>query len=464
MESAIAGRASVEIVRGSVSTGPPADAPVACSTPSRIPMRRAHRAAPALLLLLTGASCHDDGPCAKPSEVCDVAHARAMVADDSVPVWPTTEAGKPVILYVDRSQSMRGFLDPAYRTRIATDYRAVLDGFDARLRPAQVFGFGNEVRAAEGSGLGLLGNKDFYSDGNTELEEIFPRIEADSTLGSTHVIIGDGRRGDPNAADGQFIAMRAQAERWIAAGGTFIVASSAAPFQPVANDPAGCRASGEASEQTCPLYAFAFVAPGDEGQVAAALAAVFQNLYVTPLPALPERAVGWSAQRSAQITFRSGWTAARDSTPIARVRGSAATNVPLRATLALRDTTSPLGRAALLAIRGRRLVPAVAVRTLVANPAASPWKPSPAKSALMRQADDPFTYEFISRGPSKGIPRYLYRLELHPAGEPSWLDAFDAESAGDALRTYGLGRLFEGFEARDPLATPPVIRSFVVVN
>jgi hypothetical protein len=82
----------------------------------------------------------------------------------------------------------------------------------------------------------------------------------------------------------------------------------------------------------------------------------------------------------------------------------------------------------------------------------------------MRPADDPFTYEFFSRGADAGVPRYLYRLELHPAGEPSWLEAFDAENASDALRTYGLGRLFESFRARDPGTAPPVIRSFVVVN
>jgi hypothetical protein len=198
--------------------------------------------------------------------------------------------------------------------------------------------------------------------------------------------------------------------------------------------------------------------------VAAALAAVFQNLYVTPLPALPERGVGWSAQKAAQITFRQEWAAAPDGTPIARVRGSAATNVPLRASLALRDTTTPLGRAALLAIRGRRLVPALTVRTLVANPDASPWRPSPARGALMRTAGDPFTHEFFSLGPGDDVPRYLYRLELHPTGEPSWLDAFDAASASDALRTFGLGRLFEGFRARDPATMPPVIQSFVVVN
>ncbi|WP_420128166.1 hypothetical protein [Longimicrobium sp.] len=383
--------------------------------------------------------------------------------DDSVPVWPTTEAGKPVILYVDRSQSMRGFLDSAYRARVATDYRSVLDGFDARLRPAQVFGYGNEVRA-EGSGLGTLGDKDFYSDGNTQLEEIFPRLQADSTLGSTHVIIGDGRRGDPDAANRQFVSMRTQAERWIAAGGTFIVAASAAPFQPVKNDPAGCRASGEAAEQTCPLYAFAFVAPGDQGRVAAALAAVFQNLYVTPLPAVGETDVRLSSPGTEHITLEPAWATAPDGTPIVRVRGRVATNIPIRASLALRDTVSPLGRATLLVIRGRRLVPAIDVRMLVSDPAASPWRPSPATGALMRATSDPFTYEFSSFGEGEGVPRYVYRLELHPGGEPSWLKAFDAESANDALRTYGLGSLFESFQARDPFTAPPIIRAFIVAN
>lgn len=430
-------------------------------------MRRVTWAAFPLLLLIT--ACGDRSanppPCEEGSEGCDIQRAQGMVRDDSVPVWPTAEAGKPVILYVDRSQSMRGFLDPEYPTRVRTDYRSVLDGFDARLRPSQVFGFGNEVRAAEGGGLGILGNKEFYSDGNTELEDVFPRIQADSALGATHVIMGDGRRGDPNAANGQFVAMRAHAERWIEAGGTFIVASSAAPFRPVENDPAGCRASGEAGDQTCPLYAFAFVAPGDQGRVAAALAAVFQNLYVTPLPAVPETDVRMSSPGTAQITMEPAWAKAPDGTPIVRVRGKTATNAPMRASLALRDTASPLGRAALLAIRGRRLVPAIAVRTLASDTAASSWRPSPATGALVRPvAEDPFTYEFLSRGTDAGVPRYLYRLELHPAGEPSWLEAFDAESASDALRTYGLGRLFESFRARDPAAAPAVIRSFVVVN
>jgi hypothetical protein len=411
----------------------------------------------AALLLLAAAEC----PPKTGGEPADLRHAKAMATGDSLAVWPEADAGRPVVLYVDRSQSMRGFLDPAYPGRVATDYRSVIDGFDARLKPSQVYGFGNEV-AATGQGLGVLGNKEFYGDANTEIEEVFPLISGDSAAASTHVIIGDGRRGNPDAANGQFVRMRALAEQWIDGGGSFIVASSAAPFRPVANDPAGCRASGDADQQTCPLYAFAFVAPGDQGRVAPALASVFQNLYVTPLPAVPGSGVAMTSRGSAEINLEPGWESTVDGTPIVRVRGKTATNTPLRASLVLDDTTSPRGRAMLASLRGRRLVPALAVRTLADNPAASPWRASPARGGLMRPTADPFAYEFISRG-SDG-PRYLYRLQLHPAGEPSWLEAFDAASAGDALRTYGLSRLFESFRGLDPRATPPVLRAYVVVN
>ena len=90
------------------------------------------------------------------------------------------------------------------------------------------------------------------------------------------------------------------------------------------------------------------------------------------------------------------------------------------------------------------------------------WRPSSASGALMRPGRDAFSYHFVSRG--AGVARSLYRLQLHPAGAPSWLDAFDAESAADARRTYGLGRLFESFRAADPLAAPAVVRAYAVVN
>ncbi|HYW14065.1 MAG TPA: hypothetical protein VE871_19020 [Longimicrobium sp.] len=418
-------------------------------------------ALPLIVLLAACEACDRPGG----GEVGDLQNAAALADGDPLKVWPAQDANKPVVLYVDRSQSMKGFLDPEYPTRVPTDYRAVLSGFEARLKPAQVFGFGNGVREEKQGGLGVLGNARFYSDGNTEMEAVLQLVEMDSALGSTHVIIGDGRRTDPNAANEQFGQMRNEAERWTAAGGTFLVAASHAPFKPVKGDASGCRGSASdaaADRETCPLYAFAFVAPGDQGRVTAALAATFENLYVTPLPAILDTGVRLAATSRQDITLEPEWETSARGAPIARVRGSVATNQPLRAQIIVADTTSPLGRGALAALRGRQLVPQVSARQLMDNPAASSWQASTGTGALLRLTDDPFAVDFITRGAD--AQRILYRLELRPAGEPAWLDAYDAERAGDTQRTYGLGHLFEGFSARDTRSTPPVLRLYVVVS
>ncbi|HST58024.1 MAG TPA: hypothetical protein VLK84_05040, partial [Longimicrobium sp.] len=350
------------------------------------------------------AACERDGdnrPQPPGGEVGDLQNAAALADGDPLKVWPAQDANRPVVLYVDRSQSMKGFLDPAYPTRVPTDYRTVLSGFEARLRPARVFGFGNAVREERQGGLGMLSNAAFYSDGNTEMEAVLRLVEEDSSLGSTHVIIGDGRRTDPIAAIEQFGQMRNAAERWTAAGGTFIVAASHAPFQPVKNDASGCRGSAseaEADRETCPLYAFAFVAPGDEGRVTAALAATFEKLYVTPLPAIPETGVGLARVHRQEISLTPVWAKNGRAAPIARVRGTIVTRDPLRARIVVTDTISPRGRGAWAALRGRRLEPQVSVRTLADNPAAAPWKASDGKSGLLRLTDDPLAVDFHSYG------------------------------------------------------------------
>lgn len=422
----------------------------------------------ALPLIVLLAACPDkNGDSRSPGgEVGDLQNAAALAEGDPLKVWPAQDANRPVLLYVDRSQSMKGFLDPEYPTRVPTDYRSVLDGFEARLRPKQLFGFGDGVREQKRGGLGVLGSAGFYSDGNTEMEAVLRQVEMDSSRGSTHVIIGDGRRTDPTVADGQFIDMREVAERWTAGGGSFIVAASHAPFKPVKNDSSGCRGSAaeaEAGRETCPLYAFAFVAPGDQGRVTAALAATFADLFVTPLPAIPETGVRLAGTSRQDIALEPTWETHPQGAPIARVRGPAATNHPLRARIVVGDTTSPLGRGALAALRGRPLVPQVAARALTGDPAASPWQSSTGQGALLRPVkDDPLAIDFFTRGAK--APRVLYRLELRPAGAPAWLDAYDAERAGDTQRTYGLGRLFEVFRGQNPQSAPPALRLYVVVS
>lgn len=416
----------------------------------------------ALSMLLLGAAC--DKPQISQKQHMD--WAAALADGDSLAVWPARDANRPVVLYVDRSQSMRGFLDTAYFARTRTDYRSVLDGFVARVHPARLFGFGSAVEAASG-GLRVLGDKDFYTDGNTQMEDVFPLIAGDTALASSHVIIGDGRRTDPDVAIGQYVEMRELAEAWIDRGGTLVVATSDAPFEPVREDPSGCRAGASTGRKACPLYAFAFVAPGDQGRMTEALAANFEHLFVTPLPALPDTirlSPAAPAGGSPGLSLTSAWTrAAAGGTRIARVRGTAVnTSQPLRAEVVMIDTVSERMRAMGQALGGTGLVSSLAVRRLDENPAAAPWGASTGAGTLLRPTDDALAFEFFSHGPS--ADPLLYRIELHATGKPAWLGDFDAEQASDARRTFGLGRLFTGFGARDALRTPPVARLYVVVN
>jgi hypothetical protein len=180
--------------------------------------------------------------------------AACLAVDEPLVTWPEEARDAPVILYVDRSGSMRGFLDPGYPAR--TDYRSVIDRLIVALRPQQAFGFGSSVQPI-GTSLGTLGNREFYSDNNTLLEQVLDRIATDTEASATHLIIGDGRRTNPNSANEQYVQMRRLAREWIEQGGTFLVAASRAPFEPVLGDPAGCRAPAGSGSPTCPLYAFA---------------------------------------------------------------------------------------------------------------------------------------------------------------------------------------------------------------
>jgi hypothetical protein len=369
---------------------------------------------------------------------------------------------------------MRGFLDPQYPTRVRTDYRSVIDGLVVGLQPQAAFGFGSRITSVAPS-LGTLGDRSIYSDNNTELESALDSIALDTRMTATHVIVGDGRRSNPNSANEQYVRIRSLADRWIQGGGTFMAAASLAPFHPVPEDPSGCRRAGsdatasddhdggDADRERCPLYAFAFVAPGEQTRIAAVLGDRFQHLFVWPLPAIPANGLTATADGApSDVQFERAWSRAADGTPILRTRGPQFSNTPLRVRLVPRDTTTPAGIAANAALEGQGLRTGVAVKPL--DGSGREWTPTGAHGALVRPvANAPLTFEALTHGADQ--PRYLYRLELYPTGVPGWLDAFDAENAGDALRTYGLGRLFELFRekgARPDVA--PAARAYVVAN
>ena len=431
------------------------------------------------------------GGSAEPAVVCqrtaegeagDLSLARCLATPELVPADASGDG--PLVVYFDRSGSMRGFLDPHYPTRIPTDYRSVIDRLVVGLRPTRGFSFGAALRTADPT-LATLGNREFYTDRDTQTEQVLAEIGRDTASRETHIIVTDGRRGSPTAADAQFVRMREHATRWVARGGSFVVATSLAPFQTVATDPSGCHRSTTAAAgepQTCPLYLFGFVAAGDERRITTALASVFEHLFVWPAPTIPAGTLTLVPEdpdrRDLRIERR--WASAPNGTPIMRVRGDSATNRTLTATIALRDTSSADARAyaALLRDQGTRIE--LYSRGFTAAAAAQPWRPVEARGALVRASDASAAgvagesqparqaIDLVTRG-ARG-PVTMFRVDLVPTGAPLWLEEFAAKDAGDVVRTYGLGRLFEGFRAQasgsaGPDERPrPLARFFIVAS
>jgi hypothetical protein len=111
--------------------------------------------------------------------------------------------------------------------------------------------------------------------------------------------------------------------------------------------------------------------------------------------------------------------------------------------------------------------------------AAAPWYSSEARGSLIHATDDPSagvpatpnwrrTVDIVSRGPR--APMSIFLIDIVPTGSPLWLDEFSAEDAGDVVRTYGLGRLFENFRAdalrtiQGPGLPPNLGRIFIVAS
>jgi hypothetical protein len=413
-------------------------------------------------------------------EAGDLALARCLASDELFPL-PSTK--RPVVVYFDRSASMRGFLDPKYPTRVPTDYRSVIDRLVVGLQPARGFSFGAALRPAEPT-LATLGSRDFYTDRDTQTEQVLVEIARDSTSEETHIIVTDGRRGSPNAGDAQYVRMREHGARWVGRGGSFVVGTSLAPFQTVAGDPSGCRRANTAAAadaQTCPLYVFGFVAPGDEWRILTAVASVFQHLYIWPTPTIPPTALTLVPndpdRRDLRIERR--WTSAPKGTPIVRVRGDSATNRVLSATITLRDTASVEGRAFAALLLDQLGALQIFSRGFTPAAASQEWVAAEARGSLVRPAEEPTsgsieteqwrrTLDFVTRGPK--APLTMFRVDLTPTGKPLWLDEFAAKDASDVIRTYGLNRLFEGFrvdaqrQAGGDERARPIGRFFIVAG
>jgi hypothetical protein len=266
--------------------------------------------------------------------------------------------------------------------------------------------------------------------------------------------------------------MRELADKWIGGGGSFVVATSLAPFKTVPTDPSGCRASTVPTTgdlQTCPLYAFGFIAPGEGARVVATLAGVFQHVFIWPSPIIPpsELAVTPVEPNRRDVRVERRWATAAKGTPIVRVRGDSATNRTLTATIAVRDTSTAEGRGYAAVLASQDVEIQAYSRAFTPAAATQEWMPVEVRGALVRpgartEAGD-LTIDFVTRG-ARG-PVSMFRIDLVPGGSPNWLDRFDAEDASDVVRTYGLGRLFESFRTRAKVGNiAPIGRFFIVAS
>jgi hypothetical protein len=376
----------------------------------------------------------------------------------------------PVAVYADRSRSMRGFLDTAYQTRV--DYRTVIDGLQARLGVRRVYGFGSSVRLVPNAGIDVLGNRDFYGDRDTEMEDALDSIARDTMLAWSHVVIGDARRSNPDLAHRQFVRMRELALRWSRARGTFLVAVSRAPFRPVQGDPSGCHAaSAGAARDTarqCPLWAFVFAAPGDGVRIVAELAGLFEHVWGHPLPTAPLPAVELRPDGAAQeegVEYDAAWLSAPATVP--KLEANAPATRPFRAKLVPADGAAPEGRLLDRLLEGARLE--LFARPVTADSEAAPWRRQGGTGAVRAGAGGTGIDVFSPGGDDCAAAEEgqlcgtLYRIEARAPGAPPWLARFEAREAADAERTFGLGRLFEPFL---PLASaaPPLARSYLLVR
>jgi hypothetical protein len=395
--------------------------------------------------------------------------------------WQPGPLQHPVAVYADRSRSMRGFLDPDYRNR--NDYRAVIDGLQARLDPQRMYAFGSRVRQQPGARLDVLGDPGFYDDRNTELEQVMDTIAADTDHAWNHLIVGDARRTDPNLAYRQFVRMRELAVRWTQGGGAFLVAVSRAPFQPVKGDPSGCHAGTDdeagrdeddvRSPRTCPLYAFAFAAPGDGMRMAAVLADRFDHVWAHPVATIPLGRGTLRQEEAAEgYAFDAAWIGEGGSAATGKVAPEEGVSEPATAPIRLRlepaDTTRQGVVAPLLA--GQRTRGELFSRRVTADTPAPAWRPHDGKVGPLRVSDDGRVLSVFSPGGDDCRQAAatepcgtLYRLELRPGGIPAWLGEFEASGAADRERTFGLGRLFEPFTSRAASA-PPLARVYLLVR
>jgi hypothetical protein len=382
--------------------------------------------------------------------------AKAKCLAEALPSKKIVEKpAAPVVLYLDRSASMHGFLDEPVGSK--TDFSHVLDAVIAGLQPT-VHGYGQSITDAPAS-IGVLGHSGFYSDRDTRMEAVVDLIEKDAEQSNVHLIVGDGRRGSKATAESQYVRLRDAAQRWIQHGGSFLVATSMAPFKTVASDPSGCRAS--ASVPACPIYLFAYVPAGQELRIASAITDVFQHLFMWPAPSVPGTSTTVAVVGSAgSLNVNTIWERAASGEPIVRTSAPARTTTLAQLQVTVGNPSAVANRAFQALLDGSELKESLMSR-LLSGARTTAWGDASNGGLVARAAGASVSVRSLGGGPVSSISR----LALVPTGSPSWLSTVESHDPTDPLRTYGIDRLFEAFRQHAKLNTPaPVAQVFFVSN
>jgi hypothetical protein len=362
-----------------------------------------------------------------------------------------------VVVYIDRSGSMNGYLDAenadSSRTTglSASNLRTTLTRLLAvGGERTSVYGFGEKAAPlpamARTEVLGQLFSQSFYDESDTRTEDVLALVRADSSRASVHLIVTDGRRGSGESAIAQYQRIGEVASWWTSRGGVFAIAASMSPFRQVRGDSAGCRPSTGSAEGRCPLYVFAFVPTSAAERTLTLLEGVSDRLYAYPAPSDGRLRMG----HSTTSPEGSGSVSVVRADPfVLGFRAQGTQNQPAAAEVTLAfHLDESAARFALDDSLAWRLERAALRRdepqwTQAGDPSQERVQPGPLRRAAGSTLELPVTVRSYV-----GIAPTLYRIQVSTLGMPRWVREYEAVQHRDSLRTYGLSTLFTQLQPR----------------
>lgn len=372
---------------------------------------------------------------------------------------PAQQDASTLRIYVDRSGSMAGYLDPGFGAGYgATDegsLRQVIDRVLAAGSPGnrRVYGFGTKVvtvpTQTNQDVIRTLVEQRFYSDNNTRLEDVLDSVAADGQRREVHLVVTDGRRGSGGDAIAQYRRLGELAREWAEdPSSLFAIAALKAPFHPVSRDKAGCWTSAPTTEFRCPLYLVLFAPRSMADGVLARMRETGARLLVAPTLS-DDRVTVEVRPRLSYPNLR----IAGGGTPHPRLSFQA----PVKPDSALVDLTVRLRQSVGRFALDDSVIIRLSQAAVSKAPAKKVWSSVDATTAWVKPrapradaAATSITVPIVVRSRPQFSPlRYL--VEVSSAGRPGWLAGFEAAQHGDSVRTYGLSALFAQLS---PVVTP----------